>query len=204
MTIAVLLAPDRLASLDAERIRSFNVRAKDEYRLHPELGASAYEGDIDRARVVLLLANPGFDETSTHRDHSFARDGWPLAGLHPEAPPGLHSWWHARLRHLINNFGAEYVSKTVACLQATPWASRNFDDGLRLPSRVAVLHAAAQCAARGAVLIVMRAERLWLESPAVAVSSRRFRVNSWRSSYVSPGNLPELAWTTILEVMRPV
>lgn len=199
MTIAALLAPDRLASLDQDAIESFNRKAPEKYQLHPELGPSAYEGDIDNARVVLLLANPGFDNTSTLDDHRFTKPDWPLAGLHPEAPSGLHGWWHARLRHLIESFGAHHVSRVVACLQVTPWASRKFHSGLRLPSRESILAAASLCAARGSVMLVMRAERLWLESPTLAAAPKRFRVNSWLSSYVSPGNLPECAWAAVLE-----
>lgn len=199
MSIAALLTSDRLAAIDAKRIDSFNRNAPSEYRLHPELGPSAYEGDIDGARIVLLLANPGFDDTSTFDDHKFTRPGWPLAALHPEAPPGLRRWWHARLRHLIERFGAHRVSQVVACLQVTPWASQKFQDDLRLPSRDYLLTAASRCAARGCVMLVMRAERLWLESPTLAASPTRFRVNSWRSSYVSPGNLPASAWRAVLE-----
>jgi hypothetical protein len=201
MTIATLLRSDRLALLDRDGIESFNRKAREKYQLHPELGPSAYEGDIDNARVVLLFANPGFDSTSTLDDHKFSMPGWPLAGLHPDAPSGLRGWWHARLRHLIERFGAHHVSRRVACLQATPWASGKFHEGLRLPSRESILSAASQCAARGSVVVVMRAERLWLESPTVASSPMRFRVNSWLSSFVSPGNLPEPAWAAVLEAV---
>jgi hypothetical protein len=73
MTIAALLAADRLTSLDRGDIESFKRKAPEKYRLHPELGPSAYEGDIDNARIVLLLANPGFDSTSTADDHNRKR-----------------------------------------------------------------------------------------------------------------------------------
>lgn len=198
MTIAALLAPENLESLDARAIETYNLKAAAKFCLHPELGPSAYEGDIDRARVVLLLANPGYDSTSTIDDHRFSKTGWPLAGLHPAAPDGLRIWWHARLRGLVDRFGAKHVASTVACLQVTPWASPNFDADLRLPSRSAILAAAGQCAMRGSVMILMRAQRLWFESPELASSSKRFRVNSWLTSYVSPGNLSAAAWEAVV------
>ena len=196
------LSSERLSSLDGTKLASYNNRVGLEYQLRSELGPSAYEGDIDSAPVVLLLANPGFDETSTLDDHHFQRDGWPLSGLHPDAPPGLRNWWRARLDQLIVQFGAQRVSQRVACIQITPWASPKFDDSLDLPSRELLLEAANQCAARGAVMVVMRAERLWLQAEALRTTPLRFRVNSWRSSYVSPGNLPEIAWRSVVEAIR--
>jgi len=197
------LTSERLFSLDGAKLASYNSRVSPKFQLRPELGPSAYEGDIDFAPVILLLANPGFDdEDSTLDDHRFQRDGWPLSGLHPDAPPGLRSWWRGRLNHLIVQFGAQRVSQCVACIQITPWASPKFDDGLCLPSRDLLLDAANQCAARGAVMLVMRAERLWLQAEALRTTPLRFRVNSWLSSYVSPGNLPEIAWRRVVEAVR--
>jgi hypothetical protein len=199
-----LLSPERLAAIDLAHVEAFNSRAKEPYRLHLELGPSAFEGDIDAAQVVLLLANPGYDATSTSNDHSFSRAGWPLAGLHPEAPQGLQAWWASRLRALIERVGVQEVSRRVACLQFCPWASAKFGSPPRLPSQAATLEAAGRCAERGAVLVVMRAEALWLKSDAVRASVNRHRVNSWRSSYVSPGNLSIAGWQAVLAALGKV
>ena len=196
------LASERILSLDGAMLASYNSRVRQHFQLHPELGPSAYEGDIDTASVILLLANPGFDATSTLDDHHFKRDDWPLSGIHPDAPPGLRSWWLARLNHLIAQFGAQRVSQSIACIQLTPWASPTFDASLRLPSRNLLLDAANQCASRGAVMLIMRAERLWLQAEALRSTQLRFRVNSWLSSYVSPGNMPESAWRQVVEAIR--
>lgn len=200
-SLAKLLSPERLSDIDAEHVRAFNSRAQEPYRLHPELGASAFEGDIDTAPVILLLANPGYDEGSTMEDHSFAREGWPLAGLHPEAPQGLRAWWFSRLRAVIERIGAQETSRRVACLQFCPWASSKFGGAPRLPSQAVLLDAAGQCAARGATLVVMRAERYWLRSEPVRTAPKRHRVNSWRSSYVSPGNLSVAGWQAVVAAL---
>jgi len=197
LPIRQALDPARLASLDARAIGAYNARARNGHRLQAWLGANAFEGDIDAAPVVLLLGNPGFDATSTPRDHAFARPGWPLAGLHPEAPEGLRNWWSARLRQLIEPFGAQHVSQRIACLQLTPWASASFDGGLRLPSRNVILQAATRCIERGALLVVMRGEKLWLEAQGLANHGHLHRAKSWRCSYVSMGNLGPQAWERV-------
>lgn len=203
MPIRRLLHSSLLTQVDGAAIDAYNNRVVNEgYLLHPELGPSAFEGDLDNAPIVLLLANPGYDETTTKDDHSFARPGWPLGGLHPEAPAGLRNWWTARLGSLISRFGAQLVSQRVACLQLTPWASGRFDDGLRLPSRQRLLETAERVAQRGALLLVMRGERLWLEAPAVRAHPRRYRANSWRCSHVSEGNLPPDAWRQVLGALN--
>ena len=203
-TIQEELASGKIAALDLAWIHEYNLRARENYQIRDVLGPSAFEGDVDNARVVLLFANPGFDETSTPDDHGFARPGWPLAGLHPEAPNGLRNWWTIRLRGLIELCGAQQVSQRLACLQITPWASRNFDESLSLPSRSEILSAANRIAERGAVLIIMRAERLWLEARSVASSLSRYRVRSWRCSYLSEGNLGTTAWIRVRDAIDRV
>ena len=43
---------------DLPAIERYNARVSGEYRLHPEMGPSPHEGNIDTAPVVRLLANP--------------------------------------------------------------------------------------------------------------------------------------------------
>ena len=188
---------ESLIKADAEAIELYNRKVPEKFKLHTELGPSPFEGDIRAASVVLLLANPGFDETSTLHDHTFRRDGWPLAGLHHEAPLGLREWWPKRLKALTEKFGVQHVSRQVAALQLTPWASSKFDTSLRLPSRTRLLKLAAKVAQRGAVLLVMRAERHWENSELVKHSLNRYRANSWLCSYVTQGNLPAAAWEKV-------
>lgn len=121
------------------------------------------------------------------------RAGHWAAGLNPDAPKGLREWWETSLRRLIETFGRQTVAQRVACLQLTPWASNGFDDALRLPSRSLVLEAADRCSIRGALMLVMRSETLWLEAPALAASSKRYRAINRRRAYVTKGNLGDSA-----------
>ena len=193
---------EALTQADIAAIEAYNRRAPTKFVLHPEMGPSPFEGNIESASVVLLLSNPGFDSSTTTADHKFARNGWPLAGLHADAPTGLRGWWTARLKHLISEFGAEVVSNQVAAMQLTPWASPNFDSSLRLPSRTRVLELVGDVAARGAVLVVMRSQALWCENEGVANAANRHRVNSWRSSHVSPGNLSAAGWQAVRAALQ--
>jgi hypothetical protein len=197
-----ILITNQLLELDSEAIKRYNhARKSDKFKLHTELGPSPFEGNIATAPIVLLLANPGFDNFSTLDDHKFSRDGWPLGGLHPDAPSGLSSWWPKRLKQLTDTFGVQFVSKNIASLQLTPWASNRFDNSLRLPSRKLMLDLATQVANRGALMLVMRSEKLWLESEGVKTSQNRFRANSWLCSHVSKGNFDNVSWSKINDAL---
>lgn len=187
---------------DIEAVLRYNMRASSLRALHPELGPSPYEGNIARAPVVLLLANPGFDERSSLLDHTFTAEGWPLAGLHESAPPGMRDWWRPRLRLLGERFGWQYVANRVAAMQLTPWASSKFDANLRLPSRAQLLKMAGAAARRGAVLIAMRQPALWQQDPDVRIHPDFYPTRSPLCSFVTPGNVGEQAWDRICQVMQ--
>ena len=182
---------------DIGAIDRYNAKAQDQFKLRPELGPCPFEGDIQSSPIVLLLANPGFDENSSLGDHKFKAEGWPLAGLHTNAPKGMRDWWRPRLRVLCEKYGDQYISSKVAALQLNPWASTNFDASLRLPSQSKMLEIAEGAARRGAILLVMRAARQWLESDLLRAHPHLYGTKSPRCSYVTEPNLGAEVWGKI-------
>ena len=183
-------------------IEQYNEKVSDKYQLQVEMGPCPYEGNIDTAPVVLLLANPGYDASSKPDDHQFKIEGWPLAGLHPDAPIGMSGWWRPRLRSLCDEYGEQFISCNVAALQVNPWASTKYDEDLRLPSRAEMLGRAEAAANRGAALIMIRASKAWLESDVLLKYKHLYRTNSALSSYVTQGNLSPEAWAYINEKLK--
>jgi hypothetical protein len=190
---------ERIAIEDADALGAYNARVGDALRLRADLGPLPYEGDIETAPVVLLVAKPAYARTSVPLDHAFHHRGWPLALLHPNAPEALRSIWQARLASLIDAFGAQHVANSVAALPLTPWASHDFDERLRLPSRAQMLAVAAACANRGATLVVTCSEERWTEAQEVADlgPDRRVHARSWRATHLSVENLGAAAWHAI-------
>lgn len=187
---------ERIAIEDAHAVAAYNARAPDPFRLRTEFGALPYEGDVEHAPVVLLVANPTYDRTAVPLDHAFQHWGWPLAFLHPDAPVRLRAIWLARLASLVEAFGAQHVANSVAALPLTPWTSASFDESLRLPSRARMLDLAGAAANRGALLIVTSSDEQWTESQEVADlgCERRFHARSWQATHVSLENLGATAW----------
>jgi hypothetical protein len=182
---------------DINEIQQYNKRVNDQFKLHPELGPCPFEGDIKTSPIVLLLANPGFDERSSLDDHKFKVKDWPLSGLHSKAPEGMSEWWRPRLRVLCEKFGDQYVSSKIAALQLNPWASTKFDRNLRLPSQSKMLEIAEDAARRGAILLVMRAARIWLQADGLRTHPLRYCTKSPRCSYVTEANLGAEAWSKV-------
>jgi hypothetical protein len=188
---------ETIALVDADSVAEHNARAAAPHRLRPELGPMPYDGDVARAPLVLLVGSPACDMSAAPA--RAPRRGWPLASLHPEAPAALRSLWHSRLASLIEAFGAQHVSNSVAAIPLTPWACDEFDERLRLPSRREMLALAGAAAARGALLLVTGCEELWTESPEIANLSteQRYHPRSFRSTHVSVENLGAAAWHTV-------
>lgn len=193
--------PDYVTRLDAETIARYHATPglKAEYRLQMQLGPQPYEGDIHTARIVVLMNNPGFGDTSTLDDHLFHRDGWPYASMHPDAPAGMRDYSVPRFRDLIAEFGAQHVSQRLAMLQIHPWASAALGDPkqLALPSMILAVEQATNAIARGAIVLVGRGAWYWL--PALGLNKGAlFEHRVPRNPYWNRQSVP----TEIFEAMR--
>lgn len=203
-----LPSPETYAELDGEAVARFNARyGGTNYELQVRRGAKCGAGDILNARVLLLYANPGYDPTIDKQEPiHFSLPGWPLVWLHPESAhhhPGAHRWLCSRLRHLIERYGAQFVSQNVANMNIVPWSSREYKAGLSLPSREVQLDLARRSAERGAILVAVRARAAWrplLEAfPGQVVLTR-----NPRSSHISPGNLGADGWQRVVLALDAV
>lgn len=188
-----------ISTEDALPAKGHNERARPEYRLQLSLGPVPCVGAIMTAPVVLLLGRPVADPRSTCHDYAFAPARWPLAALHPQAPPALGDWWAPRVASLVQLFGAQHVANSVAAVYLTPWHTTMFDERLRLPSRARVLDLAAVAASRDAILIMMQGAALWTEHPAIASlpAARLISTKSWRSTELSRRNLGADLWDIV-------
>ena len=149
---------------DLDYIEVYNARRRpaSRTRLQVHMGEAAYDGDPYTARVMLLMNNPVYTpNVSTPTDHKLEYDGWPLAGLHPDAPAAFRAWYRRPLGRLIDAYGAQNVSQRVCLLQLCPWASQSFDPALVLPSRAYQIELARSAVQRGAVVIVGRSFDAW-------------------------------------------
>ena len=196
----------RIKDCDKDALSQFNsARQKcnqQQYVLRDDLGPSPFEGDINAAPVVLLLANPSSADVQLG-DHRAPEEEWPLHGLGPTASELLRRWWSKRLRHLMceANVTMQDVSRSVAALQLNPWASEAFHSGFKGDSRKIQFAIAQTAMARRAIVVLMRAKAEWSRCPGLLDYSGLIETRNPRCSYLSPGNLEADAWENIVKAV---
>lgn len=154
--------------------------------------------------IMLLNLNPGFSEAEVqyhHLDDHFRRAAlanlahedqpYPFYFLDPKVESPGHKWWQGRLRTLIEEFGADRLSRRLLCLEFFPYHSESYDRNTpRVPSQeynFALLRGAIK---RDAVIVVMRARDLWFDAVPELQNARVFRLNSTQAVYITPNNCP--------------
>lgn len=185
-------------------IEEYNARRKSnsKTKIQVHMKPSPFDGDPFTARIVLLMNNPGFDPlTSSPLHHSLSFSGWPLAGLHPDAPSAFRKWYERPFGYLLRQgqYPAKMISNRIAIIQLCPWASEEFDVCLELPSRQQQVELAQQAVKRGAIVIIGRSIDAWRD--ALGVGPFIFNTRSVRNPRISPGCLPSDAWPLIEEAM---
>jgi hypothetical protein len=193
--------------MDATAVAAWNAnpRRKPEHVLQTRRAPIGWGGDIDNARVLVLLANPGFNPANPEfRDEPLAIPGWPLAVLAPEAAervPGAHKWVSQRLSALFKRVTPEAVAKHVTLVQSHPWASTAFHPGCVLPSRPVIQARVRKRVEEGALVVLSRSRAIW--APALeGLSSRVLVTRSARSPFVTPGNLGEEAFERLVAALK--
>ena len=100
-------------------------------------------------------------------------------------------WWIAKLEHLIARHGRERVADKLVCLEYFPYHSRNIGYlGTVLESQRYNFHLVREGMRRGAVIVVMRSLRKWLDAVPELARYRYFTPRSAQQAKISPRNLP--------------
>lgn len=166
---------------------------KAKYHFHQHMGPCPFEGNLLTAKVILLLANPGFNNEQnpppSKEDHK-QKDGWGIANLSQER---RSNWYRPRFRTLIDHEGEDEwqsLSNKMAMIQVIPWASEKFKDLKSLPSRDLMSKTVKAVGEknRKALFVIMRRRKFW-EEALKEVDQTRIIVNPHPiCSYLTKGN----------------
>lgn len=163
-----------------------------------------YIGDINQARVVFLVLNPGFDE----RDVAFnpTNTSWlvesrknlrhesmpPFYYLNPElSKTGGYKWWTSHLRPL-NNAGVswERLSHMCMCIELFPYPSVTYKHNKQyLPSQSYSFYLVREAIRLGKTIVIMRAKAKWLEAVPELTDYPYLELNNPQRVYISRINL---------------
>lgn len=203
----------RIQEIDDGALRKHNERHAQGTPYHFEVGMTPcpFEGNLLEARVILLLANPQFIESSTPADHNPDFAGytdWGIWGLSLQSNKSIHEWWRNRLRTLVDDPRDEEqwreLSGRMASLQVIPWASKKFHDANGLPSKMLMAQTVKALVEHDPtkIFIVMRQRRFWEIALHDTPAALLYTKNS-RASYVTERNLRGSdAWNNITETVN--
>ena len=186
----------QIETTDNEFLNTFNP-TNEKYRPQRDLRPCPFEGDLKNAKVILLLANPGFTpsgkDKSSKKDHD--RDGfddWGLWGLSSKTKSSMHGWWRKRLKSFIRDIDSKeewrQLSLKIASVQAVPWASEQFHEMNGLPSKEIIANLVKELS-NDKYFVVMRQRSYWSEILMGRSKEKIMLTKNPRCSYLSEGNM---------------
>lgn len=171
-----------------------------------------FAGGLDKAEIVFLALNPGFDERDTGVD--LALPGFPEAILENQNDPfgspfyyfnsgfeqtAGYEWWAKKLKPLMQaGVTDESLREKVMLVEYFPYHSRIWKSLPLIPSQQFAFDLVAEAVARKKIIVIMRKEKLWLEAVEGLRDYDYMRVNSWLNPTISPNNLGEENFRAIL------
>ena len=193
------LLQEEICRLDDHKIDAYNAKRKvgSKFLLQKEIGPCPYEGDIEQARIVLLLANPSFTPNKNngtsyslendHKRNELQRE-WGIFSLQDDSNEAMRNWWRENLKQLQQESELSWhqMSNRIAALQINAWASEQFDDSCKLESFSIMQAIAHEFAMRDVIFVVCRRYKQWSE---ILGRSDMYRLNSYRRAYISKKNL---------------
>jgi hypothetical protein len=199
---------ERIKIMDDDHVEKHNAKFPKNHKNHfrTDLKPCPFEGNLEQAKVIFLLANPSCSDQSTEADHE-PINGWGIWGLSSEANESMRGWWRPRIRQFVKDEGNEEewrsLSQKIASFQAIPWASRNFHECNRLPSKKYILEILEQVIEKNknAIFVVVRQRAYWLEL-LEKKGARKVFTKTPRCSYISKGNIEtEADWNLLKSVL---
>lgn len=164
-----------------------------------------YGGDINTAKVVCLLLNPGLDEAdvTTNFENQYwvneiranleHKTEFPFLYLSPRVQEtGGYKWWTERLKFLEKEgISRDELGKAIMMIEFIPYHSVKYKDNTEyLPSQHYQFDLVRKAINLGKTIIIMRGRKQWLKAVHELVGyDPLFELNSAQNIYLSPANL---------------
>jgi hypothetical protein len=175
---------------------------------------SPWSGPAFTADILILLLNPGLAEDVDRGDlknPAFRRMAWnQLSGTadFPWCKPewidsGGGRYWYRRLRHLIADSSAQAIASRVAVVEWVAYSSRDWvAPRAPLASQDFTQRVVQTAVSRGAAIVMIRGLRQWLSLVPELGQVRLIRTRSPRYSGLSPGNLDQVDYARLVDLLR--
>jgi hypothetical protein len=195
-----------ISEIDSDFLTAHNQRytKTHPYHLHKSINPCPFEGDLLKAKVVLLLANPHYKINEASENDHKRIEGWGIWGLSTQTHESLYGWWRPRLKQFINNVDDEDewkdLSWKVASFQSVAWASVNFHECDHLPSKKLMADALQKLATKRTdiIFVVMRNKAYWMKI-LDGINAKIVFIKNPRCSFLTRKNMLNTSDWNILE-----
>lgn len=178
-----------------------------------------YLGNLNDAKVVCLLKNPGYQEGDAaiccQGKFYFSQNRASL--LHQSDPPfyvldervnfsGGYIWWRRILNRIFNDSGMETskamkaINRNLMCVQYFPYHSTTWLGAPRIPSQNYSFDLVRQAIKEKKKIILMRSEGLWLEA-VPELRGQYVKIINYRNPALSPANLGEKEFLIVMRLL---
>lgn len=207
-------APFVLAE-DAKILGSLRHPPRGKCELRLGLPPQPWTGNVSSAEVFLLALNPGFAECdcAEFQNADYAVQ-WRLALSFGTRTPfyfldpafsttGGGRWWRPRLRDLIAVAGIDAVAQSVMCVEHFPYKSTRYKPlGVTLPSQWYSFEIVREAIRQRKQIVVMRNERVWLESVPELQSYPYVRLTNHQNPYLSRAQMTADQFDRVCAALR--
>lgn len=169
-------------------------------------------GGLDRAEVIFLLLNPGFDENDitvnlalpqfveANRNNLIDPYTSPFYYFNGELNgTGGYVWWRRILNPLIEAGITEaMLSEKIAAIEYFPYHSKEWKDLPQVPSQQIAFSLVRHVIERGKTIVIMRGKDKWLGSVSELANYEKVILHpNPRNVSISPKNIGEVNFDTI-------
>jgi len=171
--------------------------------VHPEILPVPYLGDFNKASIVLLCLNPGYNKTLddlAYSDKDYLNQSMKSLIFSSDPPfyclderfsfTGGYIWWKKILKYLIKIFENKKISQELICIQYFPYHSKKYYHlPFTLPSQYYSFYLVKQAIKKNKVIIIMRSKKLWLKAVPELKEYNYIELKNFRRPYLTKNNL---------------
>ncbi len=208
-------SPPFIAPADADALARLERGIIGDTQLRFDFLPQPWTGRPSDATVIVLALNPGFSPSDYDElQNADYAEQWRLALTFQTRTPfyfldpafqdtGGYRWWARRLRDLIDIAGIDAVAQRVMCIEHFPYKSKSYRPlGETLPSQHYSFDLVREAIRLGKAIVVMRSERVWLESVPELRESRYIRLSNHQNPYFSRAQMSPEAFGRLTTALK--
>lgn len=185
--------------------------------IHTELLPVPFLGNLNKASIILLCLNPGYNKKLdyfAYSDKIFLKESIKSLTFSCQIPfncldekfsfTGGYIWWKKILKSLIKIFGNKKISQKIMCIQYFPYHSKKYHHlPFVLPSQYYSFYLVKQAIKKNKIIVIMRSKKLWLKAVPELEKYSYIELKNYRRPFLTENNLENrIDFERIIKVLQ--